>query len=280
MDLAVFLSVLAAAALHAGWNSVVKTRLDGFASVTAITMAGMAIALVILPFAEVPRGAIWLWILASAVLHTSYKLFLVGAYRAGDLGQVYPLARGTAPLIVTLVSLAFLGEGLVGSSLAGIVALIGGVWLMALRGGQRIQRLDRTAVGFALGTSCFIAAYTLVDGLGARRAPTATGFALCLFIVDGLALGVIFLAKRGTLGLMQIGRHWKSGLAGGAMSMAAYGIVIWAMTQAPIAAVAALRETSILFAVVISTVVLKERLTAWRMTAALIIVAGVVILRL
>ncbi len=280
MDPLVFFSVLAAAAMHAGWNSVVKTRVDGFVSITVITATTAIISLMILPFVDLPSGTVWLWLLISMVCHTGYRLFLVGAYRLGDLGQVYPLARGAAPLMVTVVSLLFLHEGLTLSSTTGIFVLVGGIWIMSLKGGQRVQRLDRATVKFAIGTSCFIAAYTLIDGLGARKAPSATSYALCLFIVDGLVFVAIFLARRGVPGILAIRHAWKGGLAGGVMSMGAYWIAIWAMTQAPIAAVAALRETSILFALAISTVALKERLTKWRLAAAVLIVCGVVVLRL
>ncbi len=280
MDPLVFFAVLAAAAMHAGWNSVVKTRIDGFVSVTVITAMGGIISLMLLPFVELPRGTVWLWLMFSVLLHTGYKLFLVGAYRLGDLGQVYPLARGAAPLIVAMVSLLFLHEGLSPSSILGICVLVGGIWIMSLRGGRHLQRLDRATVGFAIGTSCFIAGYTLVDGLGARLAPSATGYALCLFIFDAVAFTIVFVARRGVPGILTMQRAWKGGLTGGALSMGAYWIAIWAMTQAPIAAVAALRETSILFALAISTVALKEPLTKWRLMAALLIVCGVVVLRL
>lgn len=280
MDPLVFFGVLAAAAMHAGWNSVVKTRVDGFVSITVIAAMAGIVALMILPFVEVPRGRVWLWLLLSLVPHTGYKLFLVGAYRLGDLGQVYPLARGAAPFIVTMVSLLFLHEGLTLSSVLGIFVLVGGIWIMSLKGGRHVQGLDRATVGFAIGTSCFIAAYTLIDGLGARAWPSATSYALCLFIADAVVFTAIFAVRRGVPGLHAMRRAWKGGLAGGVMSMGAYWIAIWAMTQAPIAAVAALRETSILFALAISTVALKERLTKWRLAAALLIVCGVVVLRL
>jgi drug/metabolite transporter (DMT)-like permease len=280
MDPLVFFSVLAAAAMHAGWNSVVKTRVDGFVSVTVITAMAGIISLIILPFVELPSGIVWLWLVLSLIFHTGYKLFLVRAYRLGDFGQVYPLARGAAPLMVTMVSLLFLYEGLTPRSVLGICVLVSGIWIMSLKGGQHVQRLDRATVGFAIGTSCFIAGYTLVDGLGARQAPSATSYALCLFIADALVFTIVFVARRGVPGILAIQRAWKGGLAGGVMSMGAYWIAIWAMTQAPIAAVAALRETSILFALAISTVALKERLTKWRLVAALLIVCGVVVLRL
>ena len=280
MDTTVFLAVLAAAAMHAGWNAVVKIGLDQFLSVTLVSVAAGVVALFCLPFTEVPTGAIWYWLLASAVLHTGYKMFLIQAYKAGDLGQVYPLARGAAPLIVAAVSLAALEEGLDTANLSGIAVLVAGVWLMSLHGGHQVHRLNRAAVLFAFGTSCFIAGYTLVDGLGARKATSAMSYAVYLFVIDAILIGIVALAVRGWQGIRRMEGVWKSGLAGGAMSLGAYWIAIWAMTKAPIATVAALRETSVLFAIAIATLVLKERLTPWRFAAAVVISGGTVLLRL
>lgn len=280
METIVFLAVIAAAAMHAGWNAVVKIGLDRFLSVTLISMASGVISLVCLPFTELPSGSVWYWILVSAVLHTGYKVFLAQAYKAGDLGQVYPLARGAAPLIVAAVSLAFLTEGLDTGNVVGISVLVAGIWLMSLRGGHQVKHLNRTAVLYALGTSCFIASYTLVDGLGARQAATATSYALTLFVLDAILIGLLCAFLRGREGFRKMQHAWKSGTAGGALSLGAYWISIWAMTQAPIASVAALRETSVLFAIAIATIFLKEKLTAWRLTAGIVIASGTVLLRL
>lgn len=280
MDTTVFFAVIAAAAMHAGWNAVVKIGLDQFLTVTLVSVAAGAVALACLPFTEAPAGAVWYWILASAVLHTGYKIFLVQAYKAGDLGQVYPLARGAAPLIVAAVSLLALEEGLDSANLAGIAVLVAGVWLMSLRGGHQVRGLNRAAVLYALGTSCFIASYTLVDGLGARQAASAMSYTIYLFVIDAVLIAIVCLAMRGRQGIRRMEGVWKSGLAGGALSLGAYWIAIWAMTQAPIATVAALRETSVLFAIVIATVALKEKLTPWRLAAAFVISGGTVLLRL
>lgn len=280
MDSTVFIAVIAAAAMHAGWNAVVKIGLDRFLSVTLISMASGVISLACLPFTELPHGSVWYWILVSAVLHTGYKVFLAQAYKAGDLGQVYPLARGAAPLIVAAVSLAFLTEGLDTGNVVGITVLVAGIWLMSLRGGHQVRHLNRTAVLYALGTSCFIASYTLVDGLGARQAATATSYALTLFVLEAILIGLLCAFLRGRQGFRKMRTVWKSGTAGGALSLGAYWISIWAMTQAPIASVAALRETSVLFAIAIATIFLKEKLTAWRLTAGIVIASGTVLLRL
>jgi len=280
LDVTVFIAVIAAAAMHAGWNAVVKVGLDGFLSVCLVSMASGSISLILLPFIDLPVGPVWYWLLASSVLHTGYKVFLSQAYKAGDLGQVYPLARGGAPLIVTAFSLVALTEGLGAKNVAGIVVLVAGVWLMSLRGGQLTRNLNRTAVLYAFGTSCFIAGYTLVDGLGARQAATASSYALTLFVLDGILIGILCAAMRGWNGILQMRHALKGGVAGGAMSLGAYWIAIWAMTKAPIASVAALRETSVLFALAIATLVLKERMTPWRLAAGTVIAAGTVLLRL
>jgi drug/metabolite transporter (DMT)-like permease len=280
MEPIVFAAVLAAAAMHAGWNAVVKISLDPLLSVVLIALAAALVSAACLPFVPVPKGTVWYWIAASVVLHTGYKLFLVRAYRAGELGQVYPLARGAAPLIVGAASVAFLGEAMRPYQTLGIVVLVAGIWAMAFRGGHLVNRLDRTAVFFAIGTSCFIASYTLVDGTGARRATSAASYTLWLFLLDGLLTAAICFALRGINGYRLMAREWRGGLAGGAMSLGAYWIAIWAMTKAPIAAVAALRETSVLFAVAISAVALREPLTRWRAGAAVVIVGGVALLRL
>ncbi len=280
MDPVVFAAVLAGAAMHAGWNAVVKISLDPLLSVVLIALAAALVSAACLPFVPVPRGTVWYWIAASVVLHAGYKLFLVRAYRAGELGQVYPLARGAAPLIVGAVSVLFLGEALGPYQTLGIVVLVAGVWAMAFRGGHLVHRPDGAAVFFAIGTSCFIASYTLVDGTGARQATSSASYTLWLFLLDGLLTATICFALRGIEGYRRMAREWRSGLAGGAMSLGSYWIAIWAMTEAPIAAVAALRETSVLFAVAISAIALREPLTRWRVGAAVVIVGGVVLLRM
>lgn len=280
MDTAVLFAVLAAAAMHAGWNAVVKVGLDRFLSVVLISLAATAVSGLALPFVDIPRAAAWPWLIGSAVLHTGYKLFLIQAYKAGDLGQVYPIARGTAPLLITSISVFVLDESIAPAGILGIGVLTFGVWLMSVRGGRGLARLEMPAVAFALGTSGFIAAYTIADGIGARANLSPHGYAVWLFLLDGLLMLAVLIASRGVSGLGTLTRHWRGGLAGGAMSLGSYWIAIWAMTLAPIGVVAALRETSVLFAALISLVVLREPLSAWRAAAASLIVTGVVLTRL
>jgi drug/metabolite transporter (DMT)-like permease len=279
MSLTVFLAVIAAAAMHAAWNALVKVRTDRFASIS-ITALGMAlVAVPVLPFVDVPHAAVWPWIVASVIIHVGYRLFLIMAYNAGDLAQTYPLARGAAPLM-TAVGAIFLVHEVPGPiAILGILLLSGGTLLMSLRGGL-LGHLNGRAVGYALATSVFISGYTLVDGNGARLASTASSYAAWLFLCDGLCSMVIGFYYRGKKLLHVIAREWKTGLMAGALSAGSYWIAMWAMTRAPIASVAALRETSIVFAMIISVFVIGERMTAWRITAAACIVAGAIALRL
>lgn len=279
MSLVVFLSVLAAAAMHASWNALVKVRTDRFASIT-ITSLGMALfAAPAIPFVEVPSASVWPWIVASVIIHIGYRLFLILAYDAGDLAQTYPLARGSAPLM-TAIGAIFLANEIPGPiAIAGICLLSAGTLVMSLRGGL-LGRLNGRAVGFALATSVFITGYTLVDGTGARLASTASSYAAWLFVCDGLCSTVIGFYYRGIALLESIRREWITGFLAGSLSAASYWIAMWAMTRAPIASVAALRETSIVFAMLISVFVIGEKFTLWRAAAAGCIVGGAILLRL
>jgi drug/metabolite transporter (DMT)-like permease len=280
MTLAVFFAVLAAAAMHAAWNALIKMRGDRFASIS-LTSLGMSLAaLPVIPFVEFPGAAVWPFIAASLAIHIGYRLFLVMAYEAGDLAQTYPLARGAAPLMTTFGAIFLLAELPTPLAILGIVLLSTGTLLMSFRGGAGLGRLDRRAVGFALTTSIFIAGYTLTDGSGARLAATASSYAAWLFLCDGICSMAIgfYYRGRGLLSVMKT--EWHIGVLTGLLSAASYWIAMWAMTKAPIASIAALRETSILFAMLISVFALREKMTGWRVAAALCIVAGVVALRL
>jgi drug/metabolite transporter (DMT)-like permease len=279
LDTTVFLAVLGAALMHAGWNAIVKVGLDRFSSILLMSMVQGAMALVLLPFFAVPLAAAWPWVAASALLHIGYKLFLIRAYEHGDLSQVYPLARGTAPLIVALVGAVYLGESMTAGKTAAVVAIALGVIVMSRNGGG-LDRLSGKALLYALGTACFTASYTLVDGVGARIAETASGYVLWMFAGDALGLTGFALATRGRGALGRLLPAWRSGIAAGALSLGAYWIAIWAFTLAPLALVAALRETSVLFAMLIGVFVLGERANRWRWVSAGLILTGVGLMRL
>lgn len=278
MELTVFLAVLAAAVMHAGWNVLVKLKLDRFLSLFLIqTLMGL-LGVAMLAVFDWPSAASLPYAIASGILHTGYNLFLARSYRTGDLSQVYPIARGTAPLLTLIVTWFAAHEKIDIATGLGIGVLVAGIWLTGLVG-KRGMKLDGLTLFFALGTSVFIAAYTVVDGLGGRASGSPSGYAALVFLLDAVCLLFAGIYMRGSGILRQVAPYWKSGIAGAALSASAYWIVIWAMTLAPIAAVAALRETSILFVMLMSMRVLKETVTAPRAAGALLIVGGAGILR-
>ncbi len=281
MDGFVFLAVLFAAACHAGWNASIKRTLDPLATTVLIALGAGAVALVFVPFIGIPAPASWPWLIASIVIHLFYFAGLIESYRAGDLGQVYPIARGSAPPMTAAVTTFTIGERLGLTGWGGIVLLAAGVLLLSLRGGRDITALDRRAVGFALFTAVTICVYSLVDGIGARLAGPGMANAYSCWLFVGIAPVVLgyALARRGTAVISAMTPHWKIGIGGGVMAVVSYSIAIWAMTVAPIAIVAALRETSVLFGAIIAVVFLKEPLRASRVMAALMILCGLVLLR-
>ena len=204
------------------------------------------------------------------------------AYQAGELGQVYPLARGSAPLMTAGATTLLLGEKLNGLGWTGIVTLAVGVLLLSLRGGRTgaDQHLDRRAVFFALFTAVTICLYSVVDGIGGRTSGNPHSYTLAMFVGNSAIMLVYFLARRGFTALAPLPKLWPIGLFGGSLQLLSYGIVIWAMTKAPIAPVTALRETSVLFGAVLAFFLLKEPLKPARMGAALMIVCGLVLIRL
>jgi drug/metabolite transporter (DMT)-like permease len=273
----VFAAVLFAAACHAGWNALIKVGLDPLSTTILIAVGSAVVSLVCLPFVGMPAPAAWPWLIASAFVHLFYFAALAEGYRAGDLGQVYPIARGAAPLMTAAASTAFIGEHLSISGWAGIAALATGVLMLSTRGGRAIVHLDRRAVGYALLTALTICAYSLVDGIGARASQNPQAYVAWLFLANVVVL-VPYGLWRGMTSALH--RFWLRGLAGGALQAFAYGIVLWAMTLAPIAIVAGLRETSVLFGALIAVLVLKEPFRTARVGAVALIVCGLVLLRL
>jgi drug/metabolite transporter (DMT)-like permease len=282
MDSFVFFAVLFAAACHAGWNASIKRTLDPLATTVLIGMGAGLVALVFAPLAGVPDAASWPWLIASIAIHLFYFIGLIESYRAGDLGQVYPIARGSAPLMTALAAMVVVGEPLGVPAWTGIVLLAAGVLLISLRGGRDIAALDRRAVGYALFTAVTICAYSVVDGIGARLAGPGKANAYSCFLFVGIAPVVLCWAlwRRGGSVISAMAPHWKIGLGGGVMAVISYSIAIWAMTVAPIAIVAALRETSVLFGAIIAVVFLREPLRATRIGAALMILCGILLLRI
>lgn len=274
MSLEVTLLILLAALFNAGWNALIKVSGDRIAVMAVVTLLGSLVSCLALPFVTMPDPASWPLLALAILLHTGYHFALPMAYNHGDLGQVYPIARGSAPLLVALGAAVFAGEVLGTVPLFGIVFLAVGVMALAFDRRAGLTRNPR-AVFLALATGVFIAAYTLADGLGARQAGSALGFAVCLTIGDGLLTFLIaVLWKARAIGEVARTSLGHAALAGG-MQVGAYWIIIWAMAFAPLGMVSALRETSVLFAALISTFILKEGFGVWRFVSAGLIACGI-----
>lgn len=280
MTTTVFLAVLAAAVLHAGWNAMIKVKLEPLLAITLISIGCGVAAAPLLAFVDMPDPAAWPYIGASLAIHLVYYGALGEAYRTGDLGQIYPIARGSAPLMTAVGATFLLDEHLGPVGSFGILVLASGIIMLSLKGGRDNARFQFRAIGFALLTAASIALYTLVDGVGGRIGSSPMPYIVWLVFLDG-AMMLIF-------GLIKYPREMRGVpprtalllLIGGIMSATAYAIAIWAMAQAPIALVAALRETSVLFAAVIGIVILREPIIPLRIFAALVVVAGIVLVRL
>jgi drug/metabolite transporter (DMT)-like permease len=270
--------ILLAAALHAGWNTLIKINGDRVAVMAIVTFAGSLLSLAALPFVPSPDASSLPLLILSILIHTGYHFFLPVAYDHGELGQVYPIARGSAPILVTAGAILLAGEQVSQVTAIGIYCLAVGVMALTFDKGG-IGRLNRRAILFALATGVCIASYTVTDGLGARRAESALGFAMWLTIGDGVLTFLIALLWK----KREMWRIAKSnmtvGIAGGAMQVGAYWIVIWALTVAPMGMVSALRETSVLFAALISTFVLKEGFGVWRFVSASLVTLGLILNR-
>ncbi|WP_097238534.1 DMT family transporter [Streptomyces sp. 1331.2] len=276
---AVPVAVLASAVLHAVWNGLahrIPDKLVGFALIN-LTYAACAVVLVALN--PLPAAACWPYLLASVVVEVTSTLLLLRAYQLGDFGQMYPIARGTAPLLVALISAALLGQHLGTGELLGVVVISGGLIGLAFARGWP-GRAQLPALGAAAGTGVMIAGYTVLDGIGVRHAGTVGGYVAWLFLLQGPLLALIVWVRRGRSLLAGAGRAVPLGIVGGVLSLTAYGLVVWAQSRGNLAAVAALRETSIVIAALIAAVVFRERLGRLRVTAGFTVLGGIAILEL
>jgi len=277
--LGVTIAVLGAGFLHAGWNALLKNSqgtepmLD-----TATVVAGSALwSVLVLPFVPLPDVAAWKFMAISSVVHFGYYVTLSHAYRTGDLSFAYPVMRGTAPLITTVLGIVFLRELPQVQVAAGIVLICAGIVSIAF---VRRERHPPAALRWALANAGIIAAYTLVDGAGVRASGNALSYVSWLLTLEGLPYLAWVLWRGGRPAVAYIARGRRLALVGGFGSLAAYAIVLWAMTRAPVAAVAALRETSVLFAALIGAVWLKEGFGVMRLVGAASVVAGIAALKL
>ena len=275
-------AVLFGALLHASWNALVKSSEDKALDTAVIHMVGTFVGLPFVFIVGLPPTAAWPYIGASVVIHIAYYIALTGAYKHGDLGLTYPLMRGVGPLLVALSSASMIGESMSPLAWVGVTGICAGVLVLGLSS----HALERPkAVGFALANAVVIALYTVVDALGVRTAVQEGGSALqyvsALFLLDGWPFGLLVFYRRGLAVALPYARaRAPVAVVGAAASLGSYGIALWAMTRAPVAMVAALRETSVLFAALLGTWLLKEQFTVRRAVGTGVIVVGVISLRL
>ena len=280
MDLFVFCAVLTAAAFHASWNALLKVKLEPIVAISLISVGCGIVVLPLMPFVGVPAPESWAYICGSLTVHLFYYAALAEAYRTGDLGLVYPIARGAAPLMTATGAYLLVGQELGALGWLGVAVLASGVLVLSFKGGPASAKPNLRSAGFALLTALTITTYTLIDAVGAKLAGSAHAYAGWLFILDAVMMAIY--------GLLRFPRAFKAGLTrelrllfvGGGLSAAAYWTVIWALTVAPIALVAALRETSVLMAAAIGIVVLREPIVPARLFAACLVLAGVILIRL
>jgi drug/metabolite transporter (DMT)-like permease len=279
MSSGVMAAVLFEAALHAFWNSIVKSGADKFATAAVVCLWCGLVAFAAAAVLPRPLTPSWPFIGASAVTHVIYFLLVGRLYRNADLSAAYPLMRGAAPLLTTIGAWFYLGESLGLATAGGIALLVGGVFWMAVEGVRR-GGIDRAALLTAMANAAVIALYSLIDGAGARLSEHAFAYNAWADALTAVLFAPVILTLRGSAFVGIVAREWRRGLIGGGAAFLAYAIVIWAMTQAPIGLVAALRETSVIFAAIIGAFVLHENFKAPRYLAAAFIAAGIIVLRL
>ena len=271
---AVTLAVLAAALTHAVWNAIAHGIRDQMLAFALIGAGGIAVAIPLIAVAALPRPASWPYLLASVGIHVFYVLLLMQCYRLGEFSQVYPLARGVSPLVVTILAAMFVGEQLARPQIAGVIVVSAALAFLVLGG----RRPGRAAFLAAVGTGLTIAAYTTVDGVGVRLSASPAGYIAWLMLLQSLCVPMFALLRRRDVLLKQPRRILLSGLAAGALSVLAYGLVLWAQTRGALAPIAALRETSVIFGAIIGTLVFHEPFGRTRITATVLVVGGILLL--
>lgn len=274
MTVGIFGALLFAALLHAGWNAFLRRDPDRDAAATSFAAGGVVVGGLLLPFLPSMAPEAIPYVAGSSVVHVGYYILLARAYRVGELSVAYPIMRGLAPLIVTIVSLAFI-EQISVPELVGIVIVTVGIVSLGLDG----RRNGANAIGPALVNAVVIAAYTIVDGLGARASGAPATYVAWILIGGGIGTSAWYLATRKAAGRAALAQRWPIGVAAGAVGYVAYAIALWAMTHAPIGAVAAVRESSVLFATAIGALALNERFGKIRWLAAILVVAGLVLVK-
>ena len=288
LSLTVTLAVLAAAVTHATWNAIAHGIKDQTLAFALIGAGGMVIAIPLVIVAAMPRADCWPYLLGSVAIHVFYNLLLMRCYRLGEFGQVYPLARGTSPLVVTILAAMFVHEHLALAQIAGVVIVSAGLAVLVLAGrrprlgggsgGVAPPSKHRAALLAAVGTGLTIAAYTTVDGVGVRLSASPVGYIGWLMLLESLGVPMFALIRRRDVLLKQPRRILLAGLTAGALSVLAYGLVLWAQTRGALAPIAALRETSVIFGAIIGTLVFREPFGRTRIAATVLVVAGIVML--
>ena len=278
MPINLFLAIILAAFLHAVWNAMVKNEDNKYVAVTAIVLGHVPVSVLIILLTPIPSVESIPFIILSALLHIGYEWYLLSAYRFGDLTKVYPIARGTAPILITIVSLIFLGVALSNFEILGIFIISLGILSLSLQGAKGIK--NRSAVIYALVTGFFIMGYSITDGYGARVSNSFLSYMGWSFILNATIFPIILKINNKSEIITKIFKEGKKiFFIGGTLSYIVYGIVIWGFTQAPIALITALRETSIIFALLIGTFFLKEKFTLLKVIATFIIFFGVALLK-
>jgi len=277
MPVSVLLVVLLGALLHASWNLLVKLGQNTNVAAANVFIGAGGLAAVALPFLPAPAPASWPYLAASVAVELIYGMLLAKAYRIGDLGHAYPLMRGTAPMLVAFGSFALVGERLSRPGWIGVSLISGGIVLLIFD--ARLRGRSAVATRFALLTAIVIATYTTIDGVGVRLSGHAIAYALWNMLLTGVPW-LIWTAAHGRVDRWkELRRELPGGIVGGACSLASYAIALWAMTRAPVAAVAAIRETSIVFGMALGALVLHERVTWIRALAAIAVTIGVCVIR-
>ena len=278
MSLNIFIAVILAAFLHATWNAMVKNEENKYLAVTAIVLGHVPASVFIILLTPFPSIESIPFIILSALMHNGYNWYLLSAYKFGDLTKVYPIARGTAPILVTIVSLIFLGVALSNFEVLGIFIISLGILSLSFHRAKSLK--NRSAVNYALITGFFIMGYSILDGNGARVSNSFLSYMGWSFILNATIFPIILKINNKS---EIITKTFKEGkkifFIGGTLSYIVYGIVIWGFTQAPIALITALRETSIIFALLIGTFFLKEKFTLLKVIATFIIFFGVALLK-
>ncbi|MFL9879564.1 EamA family transporter [Herbaspirillum rhizosphaerae] len=274
MPFHIVLLILFAALLHAGWNALLRGGADRLWTMTVMCVAVAIASATIALFLEPPAKASWMYAALSAGLHVGYNLFLVRSYQVGDLGQTYPISRGSSPILITIAASVCAGESVGMNALFGITLVSGGIISLAFKG----RKLAVPSLPYALGTGCFIAAYSVTDGIGVRLSGAPMAYTAWMCALWGVLMPPVYIGLRGASSLLTIRPGFVTAFIGGLVSLLAYGIVIYAMSGAPMGAVSALRETSVLFAAVIGYFFLGEKLTIRKVLACAVIAIGTIII--